>query len=140
MSPEQVLRQQTDPRSDIFSTGVVLYEMLTGRRPFAGDSVRTIIKQICSTKQKPARSIAPNLSVGIEKVIDRCLEKMPERRYQTASDLKEDLAAAMTGLQTDTMSVMKAKAAVISALDETERTPLFAEAAPDSGVTVDIRN
>ncbi len=91
MSPEQAEGRAVDHRSDIFSLGVVLYEMATGTRPFRGDSPIAVISSIL--KDVPPRTIDLNPSVpaGLDRIITRALAKEPTRRYQSALDLRNDL-------------------------------------------------
>ena len=84
MSPEQVQGREVDPRSDIFSFGCVLYEMLSGRRAFAGDHPATVIADIIHRDPPPT----PAAGGPLEAVLRRCLAKDPEERWQTAADLK----------------------------------------------------
>ena len=91
MSPEQAEAQKLDCRSDIFSFGTVLYEMITGQRPFAGTSHAAILSNILRDDPKPPREIVPSVSAELEKVVLRCLRKNPARRYQTMADLKVTL-------------------------------------------------
>jgi len=94
MSPEQVLGQKSDPRSDVFSLGSVLYEMLTGGSPFErpGDtSVFQIMNRIAGEPHPPLRSLEPQLPVGFERIVDRALAKRPEQRYQRAGDMAQEL-------------------------------------------------
>jgi len=86
MSPEQVSRQEADHRSDIFSFGVILYEMLSGRRTFTGDSEIEVMNAIL--KEEPAELNETKISSALEKIVRRCLEKKPERRFQSTSDLR----------------------------------------------------
>ena len=117
MSPEQTLGQEVDKRSDIFSVGVVLYQMLTGRLPFTGRTVGAVIKQIVTTTPESVRAIVPGLPLDVEKVVDTCLQKSPERRYQSAEELRDDLK-----LPLDNMTyVIPART---SALDDTGPTIL----------------
>jgi Tol biopolymer transport system component len=91
MSPEQAEGKKVDARTDIFSFGAVLYEMITGRRAFAGDSILSILSSILRDEPKPAAEIAHGLPRELDRVVKRCLQKDPNRRYQHAGDLKIDL-------------------------------------------------
>ena len=95
MSPEQAEGKQVDSRSDVFSLGALLYELVTGRRAFSGDSRLTILSRIVNDDPIPPGTIARSLSPDVERAILRCLRKDPARRYQTMADLKvalDDLA------------------------------------------------
>jgi serine/threonine protein kinase len=90
MSPEQMLGLPVDPRSDIFSLGVVLYEMLTRRTPFesAGDTtVFALMHRIAGSPHPPLRQIDAQIPAGFERIVDRALAKNPEQRYQRAGEL-----------------------------------------------------
>ncbi len=94
MSPEQAEGKKLDFRSDIFSFGAVLYEMVTGRRPFAGGSQAATLAAILQSEPKPAAALREDLPPDLDKLIARCLRKDPARRVQTMADLKvalEDL-------------------------------------------------
>lgn len=88
MSPEQAEGRKLDARSDIFSFGSLLYEMLTGHKAFAGDSRLSILAKIAGEEPTPPTRLAPGLSAEVEKTVLRCLRKDPARRYQTMADLK----------------------------------------------------
>ena len=88
MSPEQVTGQDADPRSDIFSFGLVLYEMLTGKRAFEGSSPASVIAAIM---ERPAPSIADVAPLALDRVLQTCLAKDPDNRWQSARDLKVEL-------------------------------------------------
>ncbi len=87
MSPEQVRGRELDGRTDIFSTGVVLYEMLTGERPFTGQNVTTVIYKIVNEKVVPPRELDVTIHPGMSQIISKCLAKNPDDRYQEAGDL-----------------------------------------------------
>ena len=87
MSPEQVRGQMTDHRSDIFSFGLILYEMITGRRAFQEESMAETMSAIVKEEPPEMSESNPNISPSLERIVRRCLEKKPERRFQTASDL-----------------------------------------------------
>jgi serine/threonine protein kinase len=87
MSPEQVRGQETDHRSDIFSFGVILYEMLSGKRTFGGDSAIEVMNAILKEDPPELTETNAKISPPLERIVRRCLEKKPERRFQTASDL-----------------------------------------------------
>ena len=91
MSPEQARGRDVDARSDIFSVGVVLYEMLAGQLPFMGADFRETIHQVIYREPEAVRNINPSIPVDIEMVVSKCLEKRPERRYSTAAELQKDL-------------------------------------------------
>src|SRR5437868_4197746 len=81
MSPEQVKGEPLDGRTDVFSLGVVLYEMLTGTRPFASDNVASIIYKIVHEAAPPAREVLPSLHPGLNAVVMKALAKDPEERF-----------------------------------------------------------
>jgi serine/threonine protein kinase/WD40 repeat protein len=92
MSPEQAEGKKVDARSDIFSFGAVLYEMVTGRRAFQGDSRLSTLTAILREEPKPAGQVVEGLPRELERIIGRCLRKDPERRFQAMPDLKVALA------------------------------------------------
>jgi serine/threonine protein kinase/tetratricopeptide (TPR) repeat protein len=91
MSPEQVRAEQLDARTDLFSFGTVLYEMATAVLPFQGQSTGVLFDSILNRFPIPARRLNPQLPVELERIIDKCLEKDRELRYQHASEIRADL-------------------------------------------------
>ena len=88
MSPEQAEGKEIDARSDVFSFGVMLYEMLTGRRPFAGETKLSTLAAIVNQEPRPAKQLVEGLPAELDRVLARCLRKDPARRFQTMADLK----------------------------------------------------
>lgn len=87
MSPEQLQGKAVGPVSDVFSLGTLLYEMATGDRPFRGDSQAELISSILRDNPEPAGCLASGLPNGVDAILERCLEKSPARRFQTAREL-----------------------------------------------------
>jgi eukaryotic-like serine/threonine-protein kinase len=99
MSPEQVRGEKLDARTDLFSFGLVLYEMATQQRAFAGDSAPVLHKAILSEIPRPVRNLNPEISAKLESVINRAIDKDRDARYQTASQLKTELQKLKTELE-----------------------------------------
>jgi tetratricopeptide (TPR) repeat protein len=97
MAPEQLRGQHPDARADLWSAGVVLYEMITGRTPFNDLSGARLIGAILEQAPIPPHEVNPKISEGLERVIMRALQKDPKERYQSAGDLRIDLANLETG-------------------------------------------
>jgi serine/threonine-protein kinase len=93
-SPEELFERSADARADLFSLGVVLYEMATGHKPFIGVTPNLLADSILHRTPTRAVQLAPQLSASVDWAIHRCLEKRPEQRYQSAGELRDDLERA----------------------------------------------
>ena len=97
LSPEQAKGSQPDPRSDLYSLGVVMYEMVAGRAPFVGDSAVAIAYQQVHATPEPLRGNIENVPLGYEAVVAKCMAKMPDRRYDNAHVLRDDIRRVLDG-------------------------------------------
>ena len=95
MSPEQIVGKPFDHRADLFAMGLVLYEMLTGVKPFAGEDIPDLTFKVANMAATPPTHLAPDLPPVIDLIIARALKKKPEERYQSAADFARDLRAAI---------------------------------------------
>ena len=100
-SPEQARNGFVDGRSDIYSLGIVMYEMVTGRVPFDGDTTVAVAIQHLQEEMTPPSAYAPNLPISMEKIILKCTQKNPDRRYQTIEELLNDLRRALVNPDED---------------------------------------
>ncbi len=99
MSPEQVMGQKVDGRSDLFSVGVILYQMCSGQKPFEGESMATLLYKITRDDPQPLEQSAPDVPAGMQHIIGKLLAKAPERRFQTGDELSRALRHEQQALE-----------------------------------------
>lgn len=95
MAPEQVLRRPQDHRVDIYQLGVVLFELLTRQLVFRGSNAQDILNKICVVSPPPPGRLNPNIPPEVDRIVERCLEKSPQKRFETARDLADALAVCL---------------------------------------------
>lgn len=104
-SPEQARNGFVDGRSDIYSLGIVMYEMVTGRVPFDGDTTVAVALQHLQEEMTPPGTYAPDLPISMEKIILKCTQKNPDRRYQSIADLLTDLRRSLVSPDEDFVEI-----------------------------------
>lgn len=98
MSPEQALGNEIDGRSDLFSVGVIIYEMLSGAKAFDASNMGTLMIQIAQKQPEPLKKLCPELPAGIRQIVQKLLHKSPDKRFQSGSDLANALAKELATL------------------------------------------
>jgi len=113
MSPEQADAHAVDARSDIFSFGAVLYEMLTGKRAFSGDSKLSTLASVLHSEPVPLSQLGPGIPRDMERIISRCLRKDPQRRWQSMADIKVALEDVQDELEAGKLALAESGTAVV---------------------------
>jgi serine/threonine protein kinase/tetratricopeptide (TPR) repeat protein len=116
MSPEQARGQEVDARTDVFAFGVVLYEMVTGERPFVGETTQDVLTAVMRDTPTRASAVNPLASVEIDRVIERCLEKMRDARYANGQELSDAFHTVSPKPSVSELSAQKPPAPTVSLL------------------------
>jgi serine/threonine protein kinase len=135
MSPEQASGHPMDRRSDVFSLGVVFYEMITDTKPFLGSSEKGILEMVRDCRVERPRSLNPKIPESLEKVVTKALEKDPERRYQDASEMYRGLERVLRERQPPAATEL---ARFMEVLFETGSVPDRQTEPADDGIEIDL--
>lgn len=108
ISPEQARGGYSDEKSDIYSLGITMYEMLSGKVPFTGDNTVSVALLHIQGEAIPLRDLEPNIPVSIDRIVQKCMQKKPERRYLLTSELIADLKKAISNPNGDFVKIMPA--------------------------------
>jgi serine/threonine-protein kinase len=143
LSPEQARGETVDARSDLYSAGCLLYELLVGRPPFVGDSPVSVAYQHVREAPTPPSQLDPELSPEIDAVVLKALAKDPDDRYQSARDMKDDISRLLSGQQTDAQQAtavvpVGAAAVAANAYDDPTRVVGPPPVAPPEGPEEDL--
>ena len=129
LSPEQAQGEQVDARSDLYSTGCLLYELLTGRPPFVGDSPVSVAYQHVREEPRPPSYFDPDLPPAVDAITMKALAKNRDQRYQTAAEMRADIERALGGRPVEATPVTQVVAAVPPAA-ATTNIPAFQDEEP----------
>jgi hypothetical protein len=131
MSPEQILGDKLDFRSDIFSLGIVLYQMIVGRKPFVEDDTRTVMQKIRLDRYTSPRKLNTTVPRAMERVLARCMEKMPANRYPSTQSLIDDLTEFLANrIATNYNARLVMYLREVGAITELEAEEILAAGAP----------
>lgn len=133
MSPEQARGDEIDHRSDIFSLGVVLYELLTSQRPFRGDTELAVLYGIVNSAPEPIANRRPDIPRGLARIVERALAKDPDNRFQSARELRQALAAVRTEPEPTSTEVTREAAYTEGSIDSLAVLPFTNESADPEG-------
>src|SRR5258708_33700545 len=137
MAPEQIKGAPVDGRTDIFSLGICLYECLTRRKPFGGDSLTSISYKIVHEPFQPLQEVNPQIPEGFEDVVANCLQKDPAKRYQRGKDLAGALRTVMRGERPVRNDPVLADETLVTRIDR-DRVPTVEIPFPDAPVAEEL--
>jgi lysophospholipase L1-like esterase/predicted Ser/Thr protein kinase len=137
MSPEQILGQKVDARSDVFSLGLVLYEMLTGTKPFGGDDIAQLTFNVCNLAARPPSHVVPALPPVLDFIVARAMKKKPEERYAGAADFARDLRACAAEVAAAT--VRQERSELLPTLPEAQADGALARTVPLPADVMELR-
>ncbi|HEY0869494.1 MAG TPA: Stk1 family PASTA domain-containing Ser/Thr kinase [Acidothermaceae bacterium] len=120
LSPEQARGEQVDPRSDVYSTGCLLYELLTGTPPFTGDSAVAVAYQHVREDPIPPSRVNPDVSPAIDAIVLKAMAKNPANRYQSAAEMREDIERALSGVPVQATPLLHDQTVSIAPIVEDE--------------------
>lgn len=135
MSPEQVMGKRIDKRSDIFSLGVILFELLSGKRPFDGESITTVMYRIVHESPRSLRDMLKDVPAGFDFIVSKALAKDPEQRYQSCLEMAYDLSNVAT-LPTSTVTMDAGPSSLTETLKIKEPKPKIGLVAAAAGVVL----
>jgi serine/threonine protein kinase/tetratricopeptide (TPR) repeat protein len=115
MAPEQIRGETVDARSDLFSLGIILFELLTGRRPFLGASAADVTSSILRDTPPPVYALREDVPADVARIVGRCLDKDPERRPQTAKDVRNELDIARRAIESGDVAIARPGATATTA-------------------------
>jgi serine/threonine protein kinase len=124
LSPEQARGQQVDPRSDVYSTGCLLYELLTGTPPFTGDSAVSVAYQHVREAPVPPSRLNPDIGPSADAIVLKAMAKNPANRYQSAAEMREDIERALRGAPIEATPVLADPTAHIPRIDDRDDEPV----------------
>jgi beta-lactam-binding protein with PASTA domain len=133
LSPEQAQGEAVDGRSDLYSLGVVLYEILAGKPPFTGDSAMAVAYKHVQETPVPPSTLNPDVPPQLDAVVMRALAKNPANRYQSAGEFRDDLRRVIAGQQVEATPLLPAGAGATQVISRPASTALLPPAEPDEG-------
>ena len=116
MAPEQMFGEAVDARTDLFSLGILIFELVTGERPFGGTSLWEVASAVMREEAPALASIRPEVSADLDRIVSRCLEKQPERRFQQARELANEARALSRVLERGTLPTPASAPASIASI------------------------